>query len=397
MTRKSWDFDYRLASPGYDAVEASDVVVAALARPASERELLAAFGAAPEVTIRAVIERAPIFWYRLAFRDVKRLDDVTLSLARAGLPCRYVTPATQGNLALGEPLDFDGARHGVATDWAVLPSRVHDEPKTPDRWVFHERGGIDVDRALCGTGAGTRLAVIDDEGMDSDVLPLDREITVGTSTPSRSALHGPLMVAWAVGVRPSGHKGIAAFTGVAPDASPRLYLIPKAGRDVVSLPEAIVRAVDDGADVVVCASYVEGTTSPLFDDALAFANQLGRGGRGTAVVLPTGREISSPPGSMHASLTLSLGDPASDPRVFCVAPSGRYGDWFLWTDKRGRLRPFANRGPSVRLAAPGDDMSYPLAGRDRVGHAESSGASAIAAGVALLVYATSPELMVHEL
>ncbi|MGH7270376.1 MAG: hypothetical protein ACREJ3_08080, partial [Polyangiaceae bacterium] len=186
------------------------------------------------------------------------------------------------------------------------------------------------------------------------------------------------------------------YAGVAPDASVRLYCIPKAGFDVVSVPLALARAAFDGADVIVCATYLEGASSPLLDDDLEVATRLGRRGRGTVVVLPTGRETSSPGSSVHASLSLGLGDPASDPRVHCIAPGGRQGGWFLWP-LRGKLRPFSNRGPAVRWLAPGDDITYPFSARDRLFHAESSGASAIAAGVMLLVLGCNRHLRLHEL
>jgi hypothetical protein len=183
---------------------------------------------------------------------------------------------------------------------------------------------------------------------------------------------------------------------VAPDASPRLYLIPKPSADVLSMPLALARAVADGADVVLCATYLEGSWSPLLDDALAFAERLGRGGLGTVVVLPTGRETSSPPGSVHASFALSFGDPAADPRVVCVGPGGRGGGWFFYRDRKKLARPFANRGPAVRFLSPGDDLGYPLGGAPRLSHAESSGASAVAAGVVLLVLANNPALHLRE-
>jgi hypothetical protein len=394
VTRPPWDFDYLVVSRSYTQGGAEDDIIVALSAARSESEIARALSG-EGASVETVLVRSPIFWYRIRLGSPRSLASVASALDRAGLGVRYTTSATRGTLALGEPLDPGSVPFPAAMDWPVRAARSHDQPRTQGRWHFHERGGADIDRATCGTGAGTRLAVIDDEAMAAEALPLDQEIFVGTSTPSRSALHGSLMVAWSVGLR--GGAGYLPFSGVAPDASVRLYLIPKPGRDVVSLPHAIVRAVSDGADVIVCATYIDGTTSPLLDDALAVANGLGRQGRGTAVVLPTSREVSSPPGSLHASLTLSLGDPASDPRVLCVAPSGREGGWFLWTDKRGKLRPFANRGPAVRVAAPGDDMSYPFATSERLGHAESSGASAVAAGVALLVLARQPDLRVDEL
>jgi hypothetical protein len=397
MIRPEWDFEYRLVQPGYAGMDAESDVVVALRAAAPHAAVAEAMRPIAEAAVATLLQRAPIFWYRVRAATPLRFDAVTAALQRAGFAVRYVTSALRGNLSIAEPLELEGCRVAVATDWRPRERRTHLEPKTSGRWVFHEPGGVDVDRDVCGTGAGARLAVIDDEARDPHLLPLDREVLVGTNTPSRAASHGPLMVAWSVGSNGDEGRDVPAFTGIAPDASPRLYLIPKAGREIVNLPCALVRAVDEGADVVVCATPIDGATSPLLDDALSFANRLGRGGRGTAVVVPTGREIGSPPGSLHASLTLALGDPASDARVLCVSPSGRDGGWFTWTDKNGKLRPFANRGPAVHVAAPGDDMSHPFLRGERLSHAESSGASAIAAGVATLVVATNPELTVSEL
>jgi hypothetical protein len=100
---------------------------------------------------------------------------------------------------------------------------------------------------------------------------------------------------------------------------------------------------------------------------------------------------------VHSSLSLGAGDPASDARVFCVAPSGTDGGWFLWRDRRGRLHPFANRGPALRWLAPGDDVALPFRSPEMLAHAESSGASAMAAGVLLLVLGRNPKLGLSEL
>jgi hypothetical protein len=251
-----------------------------------------------------------------------------------------------------------------------------------------------VDRALCGTGAGTRLALVDDDAADFDQLDLDAVVHVGDGRASSASGHGAMLVGWAVGGRTYGG---GSFVGVAPDASVRAYTIPRPGDDVISVPLAIARAAIDGADVILCATYVDGTTSPMLDDALEFARRRGRRGRGCAVVFPTGRETASPEGSLHASLSLSFADPASDPRIFCVAPGGREGGWFLWRARRGTLRPFANRGPAARWLAPGDDLVHPFLGSDRLFHAESSGASAVAAGVILLVLSCNPTLDQNDL
>jgi hypothetical protein len=394
---RPWDFEYR-ALGRYSGPDRGNHFVIAT-RDAMDPEVLARALRRLDsgVRVEPVWVRAPLFWYRVQTESLRGASELEDTLHASSFSVRYVTRADQGSMSLGARLDVSLAPVATPRDWRVRgPSFVHDIPGS-DRWFLGEQGGVDAKRAVCGTGAGARLAVIDDVAGDADALELDAEVCIGQASAPAGSSHGAMMVAWSVGSRGRSRDGIGPFRGVAPDASPRLYLIPKPAGDVLSLPLAIVRAVDDGADVVVCATYVETTTSPLLDDALEVAVRLGREGRGALVVFPTGREVSSPNGSVHASLTLELGDPASDPRVLCVAPSSRNGGWFLWTDKNGLTRPFANRGPAVRVAAPGDDMAYPFAKRPRLGHAESSGASAIAAGVALLVLATNPDLGVDEL
>jgi hypothetical protein len=395
VSRPHWDFEYLPISSGYTPAPSDVDFVVATSSGRDPEEIARAIGT--EAEVEELLIRPPLFWYRVRVGALQQTESIVSALTAAGIRTRYVTCAVMGSLARGPRPAFEMAAVAKPSSWAVRPARRHVEPEWEGRWFLGSDAGVDVDRSVCGTGAGTRLAVIDDEARGAHILGLDAEVLVGVSAASRDNQHGSLMVGWAVGTRGDPERGLSPFTGVAPDASPRLYLMAKPGRDVVGLPLAIVRAVEDGADVVVCASYVEGQTSPLLDDALDFAARLGREGLGTLVVFPTGREISSPAGSLHASLTLGLGEPASDSRVLCVAPSGRHGGWFLWTDKRGKKKPFANRGPAVRLAAPGDDMASPLAEDGRLGHAESSGASAIAAGVALLVLERNPHLRMHEL
>jgi hypothetical protein len=397
---KPWDFPYEPVptAAGDDDGGPCDVVIATrgpLDVGVAARALAPLVG---EAHVETLVARAPLFWTRARSPMEVRRADLRRALAEAALPVRYVASATRGGMAIGAPLDLAGESVSRADCWEARAARRR--PRSPASpgdagdglWFLGAHAGVDADGALCGEGAGTRLAVIDDDAADIDSVDLDREVLVGIDSPPRASSHGALMVAWAVGCR-----GDDAFAGVAPAASPRLYAIPKPGIDVTSLPLALARAVFDGADVIACATYVEGHTSPMLDDALEVAHRLGRAGRGAAVVFPTGREASSPGGSIHSSWSLSFGDAASDPRAFCVAPSGRSGGWFLWPDKRGRLRPFANRGPVVRWLAPGDDVAYPFGARARLFHAESSGASAIAAGVLLLVLGKNPELTVSEL
>jgi hypothetical protein len=340
------------------------------------------------------VARAPVFWAEVELVDAALPEQIASSLSSAGIATRYVASAERPSLALGTPLELHAAPAARPAGWAVRERGAPAPTPTSDgTWFLRSsEGGVAADREVCGDGVGTRLAVIDDDAAEADALELDAEVLVRLDKATRAGLHGALMVAWASGAR--------GFAGVAPGASRRLYLVPKPGIGVLATPLAILRAVMDGADVVVCATYVEGSTSPMLDDALSFAACLGRGGRGAAVVMPTGRETSSPPGSLHASFSLGLGEPASDPRVFCVAPSARGEGWFLWRDRGGKWRPFANRGPAVRWLAPGDDVAFPF-GRpgaaERLFHAESSGACAIAAGVLLLVLAQNRSLRLGEL
>jgi hypothetical protein len=393
VIRPGWDFDYApVHAPREDDEPAPpDVVVATSVRVEAAAIAGALASIVPDATAETVLERAPIFWTRVRGSASVRREDILARLRDGAIPVRYVASARRGSAALGPGLDLASAPPArPAEDWRARPAVLHAEPSSPGTWFLRDGdGGVAVDRRRFGGGAGMRLAVIDDDALEASQLDLDAEILIGIAEPPRHQTHGSLMVAWAAGSR--------TFDGVAPDASPRLYLIPKPDQDVVSLPVAIARAVGDGADVVVCATYVEGAGSPMLDDALEMAVRLGRGGKGTAVVLPTGRETSSPPGSLHASLSLGFADPASDPRVFCVGPGARGGGWFCFRDRRGRFRPFANRGPAVRWLAPGDDIAYPFATPESLFHAESSGASAIAAGVLLLVLAQSPSLRRSEL
>ncbi|AUX41792.1 hypothetical protein SOCE26_032170 [Sorangium cellulosum] len=404
--RRPWDFGYAPVptAAGDDDGGPLDLVVAAR-DPVAPGAVAAALAARwPDTAVEPVLYRTPIFWLRVRSPAPGRRAEVAAALAAAAIPVRYVASALRPSAAVAPR--FDAAAGATARPdgaWTARPpseESEEEEPETPGRWFLRaEGGGIGVDRRRSGGGAGTRLAVIDDDAWAADDLGLDREVLVMLEHPPRSQAHGAFMVAWAAGCRRPG-----GFRGVAPDASPRLYLIPKPGSCVLALPVALVQAVSDGADVVVCAAYVEGSTTPMLDDAIEFAVRLGRRGRGCPVVFPTGREASSPPESLHASFSLGFGEPASDPRVFCVGPSGRDGGWFLWRDRRGRSRPFANRGPAVRWLAPGDDLACPIPpapgadpAAERLCHAESSGASALAAGALLLVLARNPALRLSEL
>jgi hypothetical protein len=397
-SRAAYDFDYvPLATrasdddgTGVDLIVATSVAVDpdALARIVTT--------ACSETAVRMTFSIGPIFWTQIQTSRPHRRAEIEEALRREGVPVRYVASARRQSQHVPPPLGCESTAALRPTDWAEAPPRPApvDRP-TDGRWFLRDQvGGLAVDREVCGTGRGTRLAMIDEDAADLDLVPLDSTVLVGIDRTTKASGHGALLIGWAVGA--TTHEG-SVFSGVAPDASVRAYLIPRPGDDVVALPMAVARAAADGADVIACATYVEGSMSPMLDDAFELAARAGRGGRGCVLVMPTGRETSSPPGSIHASLSLSLGDPACDPRVLCVAPGGRRGGWFLWREQHGRIRPFANRGPAVRCLAPGDDMTYPFLATERLFHAESSGASALAAGVALLLVAANPLLRADEI
>jgi len=393
-SRHDWDFPYEpLAGPPCgDAPEPVDAVVAT-SRPVDRSALEGALGL-PEVDLEMLLDRAPLHWVRVRSPAILTPEAMADKLIRAGIPLRYATPARHGSMAIAPRLETSRTMVARPDDWRSVRARAYvDAPAVGARWFIGDAGGVCIDRRLCGTGAGTHLAVIDDDVADLERLDLDGLVRVGIDNPPSGVGHCALMIGWAVGARGEDGK---RYDGIAPDASVRAYCIAKPGTDVVGLPLAIARSVFDGADVILCATHVEGTTCPMLDDALDVAARLGRKGRGTVVVLPTGRETSSPAGSLHASLSLGLGDPASDPRVHCVAPGGRHGGWFLWRSATGKLRPFSNRGPAVRWLAPGDDIAHPFSARERFFHAESSGASAIAAGVIALVLGCNPRLRARD-
>ena len=389
MRPPPWDFEYAPAQSHalVDPVNASDMVVAT----GSTANIGAALERLGSFTIETLIDRAPLHWTLVRASKPLALHDVERELVGAGIDVRYVASARQPSMRLGRALRMRDAEPARANDWTLRNQPIAGDDDHPHRW-FTGDDGVRVQRDLCGCGLGTRLAVIDNDAGRTHALALDALIPIRRPEPDRNTLacHGAALVAWAVGASQP------PFAGVAPGASPRLYCIPKAGEEVFAFPLALARAVFDGADVVACATYLEGTTSPMLDDALEVAARLGRDGRGTAVMLAAGREMCSPGSLMPASLSIDLGDVAADPRAFCIGPSGRRGGWFLYEDRRGELRPFGNRGPSVRFMAPGDDAADPFFPQE-LRHSETSGATAFAAGVALLVLGCAPELTLEEL
>ena len=213
--RPPWDFGYAPVTPAAAAPEdARELVVATLVAVAPG-VITAALP--PCVETETLLARPPLFWTRVVLAEPAPLAALAAGLRAHGVPLRYLASASQPSLALGAPLDLRGAPPARAEAWPVRRIAAPPVADTPGSWFLREgQGGVAVDRPRCGAGAGTRLAVIDDDALEAGRLDLDAEVLVDLDEAPRHSVHGALMVAWAAGAR--------GFAGVAPSASPRLYL-----------------------------------------------------------------------------------------------------------------------------------------------------------------------------
>ncbi|HEY5147172.1 MAG TPA: hypothetical protein VII82_10410, partial [Polyangiaceae bacterium] len=267
----TWDFGYEALSSDHavDEGAGTNVVVATRCRVDAALLRAALRGLAEHVDADVVLDRAPLFWTRVRSAGTLSVDAITAALAGAAIDVRYVASATASSLVLPPPLPFGKPREARnprgpreqspgeprgknrESGWRTRAARplASRSPETSrGDWFLGDGGGIRIDRDVCGTGAGMRLAVIDDETADLERVELERIVRIGVDDAPATSGHAALMVGWAMGaLRPEGPR----FVGVAPDASVRVYCIPKPGSDVVSLPTAIARAVFDGADVIV--------------------------------------------------------------------------------------------------------------------------------------------------
>ena len=145
------------------------------------------------------------------------------------------------------------------------------------------------------------------------------------------------------------------------------------------------------------ATYVEADVRPLWTTrwpSRGGSDGSGRNRGGDAV-----RAAGVERAGLHArELDARPGDPATDPRVFCIGPSAR--DGAVVPLARSTRPPAPLRQPWSRdaLARAGRRRGRPVAAPGIAGacHAESSGASAIAAGVVALVLAANPTLRLRE-
>jgi hypothetical protein len=338
----------------------------------------------PDIAVEALVSSRPLFWTRIVSPLAVDAAEVRRRIAAGGVAVRYVVSARSSNALSMPPLDCTRTAPLRPGRWKTRGASELDHAAATEPWFLGDEG-LAVDRRWCGGGAGTRLAVIDDDAGLVERLDLDAEVPVGVSTLPRGSHHGACMVAWAVSTARSASG--QRFVGVAPDSAPRLYCIPLAGHDTISLPVAIVRAVDDGADVVVCAHPWVWAPSPLLDDALEYAARCGRMGRGTPVLFP-----AALPHPGESGMVEIRGPRVSPIHARLVVAAPRDHTW------RGVPRtrvPGLRRGGVRVWLAPGENLEQPFA--DSTAPVDASVAAAVAAGAVLLVLGRNPNLTLPEL
>ncbi|MGH7270496.1 MAG: hypothetical protein ACREJ3_08695, partial [Polyangiaceae bacterium] len=204
--RAEWDFPYDLPSSHFPVEDPGslDVVIATSAgvEVAPLRQVLSGLGL--DLEIETLIARAPLFWTRVRAKGHVPAADVAAALAGSGLDVRYVTSARLGTMRIPPPLDFSAAVPVRDVAWVVR--RARPLPPTPERdgqWFLgKEGGGVNVVRSICGTGAGTRLAVIDDEAAHIEQLEIESIICIGVDDAPKTTGHAALATAWATGAVP---------------------------------------------------------------------------------------------------------------------------------------------------------------------------------------------------
>ena len=364
-----------------------------------------ALAPAPSSTIETLIARAPLFWTRVRASTTRRPRDALARRPRRRprerrRRVRYVAPARVGSMALAPPLDLSGV---AASRHASIGRRARGPPG-PARALV--RGALVPGRR--GRRGPRRSPRLRHRRRHAPRRHRRRRGRPGARRPrrARARRHRPR----ARDQRPRGPDGgLGRRAPVAPTATRfvgrrarRLARASTASRSPASmwcrLPLAIARAVFDGADVVVCATYVEGHHEP---HARRRARRRGaprsrrpRHRRGAA---RPGRETVER-GQVRARQPLArLRRPGQRPARALRRARRPAGRMVSVASRRGASSGRSRTaGPAVRWLAPGDDLAYPFSSRDRLFHAESSGASAIAAGRHAPASGSNPGLRLRD-
>ncbi len=223
--------------------------------------------------------------------------------------------------------------------------------------------GVPTGTDTSAWGRGITLAILDGGAVPHPTLGARLrylDIGLGYAGTGATGQHGTAVAALAAG-------SAADTPGVAPAATVLSIRVTNTDdkSDVFTVTQAIVAAVDAGAQVVNL-SLGGYSTSEALNRAIAYA-----GDRGVVIVAAAGNDGAS-----------RLTWPAADPRVVSVGA----------TDGRGVQTDFSNSGPLLQLTAPG--LGIQTAGLDNdVTHFSGTSASApIVSGAIVALMSQTPGL-----
>ena len=255
-------------------------------------------------------------------------------------------------------------------------------------------------------GSNDIIIAIVDEGVDytHEDLNVGDKLVTGydacykrdNPNPEPADAHGTACAGIAA-AKSNNNKGIA---GVAPECKLmgiRIAYGVESGGEVVwvtddaKIADGIVKAVDRGADVL-SNSWGGGGTSQTITNAINYAKQKGRNGKGCVVCFAAGNDNGkvSYPGTLDSVIT--------------VAACNEYGQRKSKTSKDGEYWWGSNYGPQVDVTAPGvhiyttDIMNKAgySSGNYEDGFNGTSAATPHVAGVAALVLSVAPGLKASE-
>jgi subtilisin family serine protease len=284
----------------------------------------------------------------------------------------------------------------------LVPRELPDDPFVADQWHLENTGqqgwtpGVDINAETAwaiATGAGGMVAVLD-SGVDSDHPDLD--VVVGwdyvgrdeDSNPDMGTDEGPHGTAAAGLAAATGDNGLGV-AGVAYDA--QVYGIRLLGGDttLTDFYDAFVEAVDAGA-WVLSNSWGFGDDCPdipiysTFEEAFAYAEDHGRGGLGTAIVVAAGN------GGCDNSNDGFQGLPEA---ISVAATDGN--DEREWYSSFGSVVDVAAPSGGVLTTDVGGDEGYGSWNDDPDYHGGFSGTSAstpIVAGTLAVMFEANPRL-----